>query len=138
MKPALADLPADYEPKPSSRKLVRSKATGDLGYLVKRSGKLMVKLDRPAQEILRPYSEAEWLDEDAQLPLSKHAVASVQFEADRTLCKALGMHDHARKTWDRLTDTERQKWMSVGPAAPTERTALYRKVKEALEPFTRG
>lgn len=138
MADLLADLPADYDPKPSQRKLVRDKQSGDLGYLVKRSGKLMVRLDRPAQEILRPYSEHGWQDEEQLLPLSQLAVARVAFEADRALCASLSMHEHAKKSWQRLTDSERHRWLDKGPVAPLERSTLYRAITSALKEYTRG
>lgn len=138
MADLLADLPADYEPKVGARKLVRDKLTGDLGYLVKRSGKLMVRLDRPNQEILKRYSEDGWQDEETQRPLAPIHAAKVAFEADRALCAALSMHEHAKKDWSKLSDGERHKWLSQGPVAPLERTALYRAVMDILKPFTRG
>lgn len=132
----LAERPADWDPKEVERELVRHRVTGDLGYLVKRSGKVMVRLDRPAQEILRKH-DADWIEEERQLPLAQIHVARVAFEADRALCAALSMHEHARKTWNQLSDPERHAWIAKGPVAPIERRALYRHVREALEPFTR-
>jgi hypothetical protein len=137
MADLLADLPADYDPLPSARKLVRHRQSGDLGYLVKRSGKLMVRLDRPAQEILRKYSTDEWADEEQVLPLAKIHAARVAFEADKALCGALSMHKEARREWMKLPELERHRWMSVGPAAPLSRSALYRSVMAALAPYVR-
>lgn len=138
MTPDLASLPADWDPKPAARKLVRNKQTGDLGYLVKRSGKIVVRLDRPNQEILRPYSVGEWQDEDTQRPLATIHVARVAFEADRALLAVLGDHSRASKTWTQLTDSERVRWLNGGPTDRTERSAVYRAILGALEPFTRG
>jgi hypothetical protein len=137
MADLLADLPADYDPLPSARKLVRHRQSGDLGYLVKRSGKLMVRLDRPAQEILRKYGTDEWADEEQVLPLAKIHAARVAFEADKALCGALSMHQHSRKEWMKLSEQERHRWMATGPVEPLSRTALYRAVMDVLKPYVR-
>ena len=137
MADILANLPADYDPLPGSRKLVRHTLTGQLGYLVKRSGKLMVREDRPQQEILRKYSPEEWVDEEQVLPLAKIHAARVAFEADKALCSALSMHQHARKEWMKLSEQERHRWMATGPVEPLSRSALYRSVMAALAPYVR-
>lgn len=132
------ELPANYDPPEAQRELVRSAATGELGWLVRRSGESMVRLDRPNQEILRRYVSAEWLPEVPQRPLARAQLARVAFEADRELCRSLGAYAHSMRTWQRMDEHQRKVWSEKGPTSPPARVALFKFIMDGLEPFTRS
>lgn len=129
---------ADWDPpSPAARQLVRSAQTGELGYLVRRGGASMVKLDNPNQEILRRYTPADWLAEDTQRPLALIHVARYAFEADKLLCRDLGMVQHSLRSWDKLREGERQMFLKEGPKKPPARAVLYRSIMTAMKEFVR-
>lgn len=127
----MTQLP-DWDPKSDDAKSwYRHATTGERGFLVRRDGKSYVKLDRPNQEILRRLDESQ-IEEDATRPLMPIHVAKVCFDADKALCMALGLMDKARADWDKLTDLQRQAWITVGPKKPAQRASLYATLKEHL------
>src|SRR6476646_6409785 len=132
------DDAADWDPpSPAHRELYRSAQTGELGYLVRRGGLSMMRLDNPRQEVLRRYAPGEWLAEVVQRPLAAIHAARVAFEADRALCRELGLHAHAKREWGKLRDGERQMYMTNGPRTPPARVALYASVMAAMAHFVR-
>lgn len=132
------ELPANYDPPADQRELVRN-GWGELGWLVRRDGKSMVKLDRPNQDIVKPYVASEWLPEVPQRPLARQQLARVAFEADRELCRSLGAFAHAMRTWQRLNEHERKEWTEKGPKeAAGPRVTLYKSIMLGLEPYTRS
>lgn len=132
------ELPPEWNPPKGHEELVRNTRTGELGWLVRRSGQSMVRLDRPNQEILHRYVESDWLPEVPRRPLARAHLARVALEADRELCRALGNHDGALRTWQRMDEYARKKWVEKGPAGNSARMALYAAIMGALEPYTRG
>lgn len=133
------ELPADWDPAKGFEELVRNARTGELGWLVRRSGQSMVRLDRPNQEILSRYVASDWLPEAPQRPLARAQLARVAFEADRELCRSLGAHAHALRTWQRMDDHARKVWTEKGPSEKSgPRVALYKAIMEGLEPYTRA
>lgn len=130
------DLPPTWDP-PSEEERVyyRDIQTGDLGYMVRREGKACIRLDRPLQEIIRPYRKNQWKPDVEHRPLTKFQVTRIAFEADRQLCLTLGLHDKAKREWMSLTDEQRIAWSDGGPTDKVERVKLYRSVMKALSPF---
>lgn len=128
----------DWDPAPLARHLLRNAQTGELGWLVRRNGATCVKLDNPRQDVTRRYVESEWTPEVVQRPLAPIHAAMVAFEADKSLCKQLGLHAHAKRSWDKLRDGERQLFMTNGPKAPPARAALYASVMAAMSHFVRA
>lgn len=122
---------------PAARQLVRSAQTGELGYLVRRGGASMVRLDNPNQEVLRRYTQADWLPEDTQRPLAPLHAARIAFEADKALCRELGMRAHSMRDWGKLRDGERQMFTTSGPKSPPARVTLYKSVMAAMKNFVR-
>jgi hypothetical protein len=64
---------------------------------------------------LRAWVPGNWTPEVVRRELSKFAIARVAFEADKALCKELGLHGVARRIWDKLTDAQRQAFVKDGP-----------------------
>lgn len=129
-------LPNDWDPKPEDRRWVRSSGSGDLGFVVRRGGLEVVKLDRPMQEILRKL-DSSWEPASTHRPLADAHCGRVSFEADKALAAALGDHSVARKEWAGLSDAEKQKWAKVGPTGSAPRKRLREAIFAALKPYTR-
>jgi hypothetical protein len=127
----------NWDPALQERQYHRSRQTGERGYMVRRKGTDFIRLDRPQQEILRPFRESEWIPDVEHRPFTKAQVAQVCFEADRKLCFFLGLHDKAKKEWLSLSDEHRIGWMKRGPLTPPIRHEQWRAIMTALEPLTR-
>lgn len=129
---ALPDVPED------DRKYYRSSQDGEKGYLVDKDGQQWVRLNRPNEELLRPWNNgAHWIPEVEHRPLSPAQLAMVCFEADKALCRALGLHEQTRKEWPSLTDVQRIAWMAVGPTRHPARATLWKAINHVLEPLKR-
>lgn len=122
-----------YEPGPDEKVWVRSAANGERGWLCRRDGMTYVRLDRPSQELLRPYRQHDWIEEAEHRPLTPMQIAQICFEADRAFCKVLNLHDLARKDWMSLTDRERGELVKNGPGGEPRRRGLYELVRKYLE-----
>jgi hypothetical protein len=105
----------DWDPEVAERIYVRSKRTGDLGWLVRRGGVDMVRLDRPNEVLLQKYQPDLWPSEDMRAPYSLHQVVRVAFEADKRLAFALGEHQDAKADWNLLTERKRIDLVQGGP-----------------------
>lgn len=122
--------PADHE-----RTFYRHATTGDLGWMVRREGRDCIRLDRPAQEISRPYRESEWIAEREHRPLTKLQLVQIAFEADKRLCFFLGKHDLARREWLSMKDEQRIAWADKGPPAGGGRPELFAAILKVLERY---
>lgn len=99
----------------------RRRQDGQLGELViDEDGIKRVRIDRPNQELLLPYSEADWIAEPNERPLTKFHVTRIAYEADRLLASALGDYRAGRKPWESLKDEERIRIRSKGPDTSDE------------------
>lgn len=127
--------PDNWEPEEKDRVHYRHLQTGDLGYLVRRDGRSVIRLDRSQEEILKPFSKVNWALDNEHRPMSKHQVTRIAFAADKALCACIGLHDKARKEFEDLTEGERIRWAEKGPTGKIERMRMYRAVHKALEPF---
>lgn len=127
----------NWDPKQGQEKWYRNAQTGERAYSVIRDGKQAVRLDRPNQEILRRVDE-NWIEEDATRPLTPIHFARLAFEADKALCAALGDHEKGRADWAKLTDAQRQLWMTQGPKRPVQRATLYAGLVKLMEPYLGG
>jgi hypothetical protein len=126
-----------YEPLPHNREKYRDKDSGDLGYLVRRDGKTWIKLDRVGQEILRPFRDGKWTAEVEHRPLTRYHAGCVTFEADKALCRALGVADLGRRDWLSLTDDKRNDWIENGPGPrDPKRLELYEGIRSILDKMT--
>lgn len=133
-----ADLDPDWDPPKASRVYLRNVQTGELGWLVRRGGKSVVKLDRANQEVTRRYLQSEWQAEAAQRPLAPIHAARIAFEADRALCRDIGLPLHAKRDWGGLRDGERQLFIKNGPKEPLVRKQLFEAIMSAMKPYVRS
>lgn len=122
-----------------SREFYRSALNGDVGHLVFRDGKQYIRVNRPGDDVLRVFKPDQWIKEAEHRPLSIAQVAAVAFEADRALCRSIGLHGEAQQQWLNLPERKRIAWMQNGP--PTDqgpRRSLYEHVIAALAPLMDG
>lgn len=99
------------------RQMYRSVWDGELGEKVVKEGKEYIRLNRPAQELLRPYNPNDWKIEADEYPLTPNQVGAICWAADKALCKALGLHAEARKEFINLRDEDRLAWSEHGPSS---------------------
>lgn len=121
-----------WDPPINERTFYRSTANGDRGWMVRREGRDCIKLDRPMQDIYRPFKESEWSKEKQHHPMAPMAKAQIAFAADKELCKAIGLFTGSRTTWLDLTDEKRVEWMTKGPERPELRIKLFAMIMECL------
>jgi hypothetical protein len=108
---------------------------GQRGYRVQRDGKDLIKLDRPSEDIVVPFREHEWMLDRESRPLNAQQVARASFEADKAICEAMGLHLESRRDWRNMTDEQRIKWITQGPAAGLRRQ-VYDAIAAATRPYT--
>lgn len=128
------DLPkSNWDPPERERTWYRNRESGQLAYLVTRGGKSMIRLDRPDQEIVRQFHEAEWIPEVEHRPVTRAQCAQVAYEADLKLCLMLGDFQK-RQVWHNLHEDVRIRWTDKGPPArPAIRQDLFRNIMQTLE-----
>ncbi len=128
----------NWDPAPDQKTFYRSNQDGQRGYLVKRAGKDMIRLDRPMEEILHPV-DGRWVADVQVHPLTAHAVAKVAFVADRALCEAMGTRLPAKDgDWLSQKEQARIKWMEEGPGTDDVREDLYDAIMSTLKGLTDG
>lgn len=92
----------------------RHRESGDLAYLARVGEKLMLALDRPGQQILKKLTD-DWVEEHSRYELMPMQRALVALEADKALCKLLGLVPQSRRDWTMMRPVERQAWLENGP-----------------------
>lgn len=124
----------DFDPPAHERVHVTHKTSGDLGWLVRRDGVQMVRLDRGPVEELREYRPEQWAEKADVRPMSVASMVQVAFRADQQFLKAMGKHDpKLHKDWLDLPDEKRKAWLTVGPTKDPNRRALYQAIIGALQ-----
>jgi len=111
------------------RQYVRHKHTGDLAYLVDMGDRIVARLDRPDQQIDKPYSKDSglWVPEDlTDRPFTKAQVSKVAFALDVAMCELLRMMPEGRRYWEGLKDSQRIEFISDGPRGPEIRRELWK------------
>jgi len=121
----------DWDPRPDERVWYSHTRTGDRGFLVRRDGKDMIRLDRPGDDQAVRKLNSEWQTDHDYRPLTRHHVGQVTFEADKRLCWPLGLHSLGNREWLSLSDKERIAWMNQGPPDGV-RLAVWKAIVEAL------
>ena len=123
----------NWEPKEEDRSWYSHSISGNRGYLCKRAGREMIRLDRPNDpHQIMPYDPGTWIVDRERRPLTSMASTQIAFAADRMLCRALGMHDKAKKEWMDLREQTRIAWMEQGPQDPEIRRQLYLAIRTVL------
>lgn len=124
----------------TEKQWVRSRTTGDLGYLIKDpSGVLKVRRDSPNDPSEFLYTEEGWDLERPPRRLQQQQIAKVAFEADRAVCQMLGLYMEARIDWAKLLPGERLAWAQRGPKGkPHEaiRMSVWEATMASLMPYT--
>lgn len=115
-----------------SRDWYRHWKTGDRGYRETRDGVEVIVLDRPNEDITRPFRKTEWRSDREARPLNRMAIAQVAQTADATLCRVMG-NPLKRPNWIDLSDKQRIAWMKEGPTKSFPRRTLYEFVMWAVE-----
>jgi len=125
---------AEWDPHVNQREWYRDVTTGDLGWRVRRGGVDKIRLDRPNEELIRPFRPGEWVPVQEHRPYTVAQVAKIAFMADQVLMSYQG---GKKKEWVSLSDDERIWWMEKGPKKNEMRARLYMAVFEAMKPFYR-
>jgi hypothetical protein len=125
-----------WDPAPHERSYYRHVTTGDLGWMVRREGKDHIKLDRPAQDLVKLFRPEEWIVEQEYRTLTRQQFAQIAFEADKKLCHFLGEHDLARRQWLELHERVRIAWVNMGPGHGL-RAKLYAAIMATLQEHAR-
>lgn len=127
--PLPEELSGQWDPEPRERRYYRHARTGERAYLVEREGSTLVKLDRPNQDITKPYNPGEWIEEAEDFPMTRMQLARVAYEADQALCFALG--ERRGPDWMSMHPEQRIHWLRSGPERG-ERRGLFVAILKAL------
>ena len=127
----------DEEPTSDEKTWVRHRLTGDLGWLVKENGVTKVHLDRLIVN-LKDYRPSEWKIDHQKRPMTRYQLAQVAFEADKMLCRSLGIQQSTQR-WETMSWEDRGRWRDQGPAArggkPSPRQTLWSAIMEGMKEF---
>lgn len=131
------DKPREWDPPEHERTYYRSANDGQLGWLVIREGRQMIKLDRGSQDLCVRYNASDWLLEREHRPLTRVQAAQVAYEADIKLCLLLGDFE-PRRQWNMLPEERRITFANSGPPAkPAVRAHLFKGIMRNLERVSR-
>ena len=128
----------DWTPAPSERTYYRSRQDGQRGYMVRREGKDMIRLDREMEEILHPMDPNTWKVDQQVHPINAYQLAQVAFEADRMLCRVTGRTLEGKKEWLSLKEQERVAWLQNGPDTGDIRDDLHDAIVGTLKVLVDG
>lgn len=111
---------------------VRSTSDGQAGVLAEdETGRMVVRLDRPAEKRTVPYQVHAWATE-GETRLTLMQVARIAYEADCAMRAVQG--EYGVRGWITLKDSERQPWLRGLPAGANEaRQRLYRAIVAELQ-----
>lgn len=123
---------AGWDPDPQDREYFRERGTGQLGWRVERDGKAAIRLDRVAQEIIVPL-DGNWVPDHDVKELSVAQLGQICFDADRSLCRFIGLQQNSRVAWVDLSDDQRIAWMRSGPSKHPLRKKLWEAIHGALQ-----
>jgi hypothetical protein len=127
----------NLDPNEQDRQYYRNARTGNLGWLVRRDGHDMIRLDRPQEEILFPFSAGEWELEDRPRALGPGVAARIAFEAYKALCHVTGKPNRAKMEWHTMSEQARIDFTKKGPKNPTElESRLWLAITKTLAEFS--
>jgi hypothetical protein len=113
----------------------RSRTTGDRGYVYQDGDRVRIKLDRPNDDVSRPFVASEWIEEVEVRNFTPMQMAQVAFVADRLLCTFLGLHADAKLDWISLKEERRIEFMKKGPRGAAIRAELFEAVMTVLRRY---
>jgi len=123
----------DWEPPEGERTWYRHTHSGNKGYLCRRNGKQMIRLDRPMDPTaIETFNSSAWLIEREDRPCTALQTTQIAYEADQALCKALSLYAK-RKEWIMLDEKMRIAWKKTGPKKPEIREKLYAAIRGVLK-----
>ena len=135
--PSMQD--SDFEPRPYEREYYIRKTDGQRGWLVKDTGKEMIRLDRGEQNrLLVPFTKNMWKPMGHSGVATLTRMAKVAFEADKELQVILGRPMSERREWASLRPQERAAWSDVPTFNNPIRDGLYRAIMEHLSKYASG
>lgn len=120
---------------PPERVWYRSRTTSDRGYLYQEGNATRIRLDRPNDEVTRPFVMGEWIEEVEVRNFSPMQMAQVAFVADRLLCMFLGDHVQSKQPWLNLREEKRIEFMKKGPLGDGIRAELYDAIMGVLRKY---
>lgn len=135
---------ADWDPAPEEREYYTHRQTGDFGWLVRRDGEMVIKLDRPGLDELRHFKKADqdeaslWTKKIDVRPLQPAHLAQIAFAADRQLCMCLGLFDQVKLEWIDLSPEKKRAWIEKGPKTNENRRKLYEAIMGAVGHLANG
>jgi hypothetical protein len=120
----------DYDPPEGERQYYRKGQQGQRAYLVKKGGRLMLRLDRGAHVVmLEPFTEGgAWIPDKGAGIWQRSQIGRVAFEADRALRILQGHPGSQERTWDGLKMAERAKWATAPDLGNPIRNELYKAI----------
>lgn len=121
----------NWDPQPQDRLYYREKMTGRVGFLVRREGVDVVRLEGIEPEQTKPL-DYQWEPARKFRSLRKPNVAQIAFEADRCLCRFIQRHEHVHRKWHELSEAQRERWLERGPKDHPLRAKLFKAIQEAL------
>lgn len=93
-------------------------------------------MDRgPRVEDVRDYRPGDWMQDQPPATLSLVQASKVAYEADRELCKFIGLHDQGKKEWLDLHEEHRIIFMNEGPESPPLRVEMYAAIMDVLRRY---
>lgn len=113
----------------------RSRTTGDRGYVYQDGEKTRIRLDRPNDDVSRPFIMGEWIEEQEIRNFAPMQLAQVAFVADRQLCTFLGLHSEAKLDWLSRREEVRIKFMKEGPKGSEIRERLFGAIMGVLREY---
>lgn len=128
----------DWTPAHSERTYYRSRQDGQRGFMVRRDGKDMIRLDREMEEILHPMDMNVWKADVQIHPINAYQLAQVAFAADREFCRVTGRTMEGKREWLSLKEKERVKWLQDGPDTGDVRDDLHDAIVGTLKVMLDG
>ena len=120
---------------PTERIKYRSRTTGDRGYVYQDGDRVRIKLDRPSEDVSRPFVAGDWIEETEIRNFTPMQMAQVAFVADRQLCTFLGLHTEAKLDWISRKEEARIRFMKNGPPGHDIRHELFDAVMTVLRRY---
>lgn len=130
-----------WDPVPGDRAYYRHRATGDLGWLVRRNGEDHVKYDRAGVDQTTRVKRdgagepVEWAPVAPPAPVNTFQMAALAYEVNRMLDRYLGQVS-PKKAWIDISEEARRDWLERGPEMKGIRNDMYNAIMKVGEKYT--